>query len=666
MPTAAKFSVHRFFSLAWHALVCIFSSLLALRRPFLNLLNCCLLLLILNGPAQVMASDLVVERYWLEDTTGEMSWEEVKKAPMQVFHGVFSGGFSKNPIWLRLRIHPSLEQINDGQHLYLRLRPSYLDEVVFFDPMQHPAQRPAVGDLLPVSSQTEPAISFLYELPVGFGPRDIWLRMQTKSTRLIHADVFTVADLRFKDSILNHVSTLYISILGVLFLWGLFQAFTRPEPLIVAFTCYQGSSFFMSFFFLGFAYLYISDFLPPSSIDFITNNLIITTTWAVMMFSHYILEELEEAPWRRNTILTLSAIFPLLFFSIWTGHVIEALRINMALILVIPVFYLLFAIIGKSRISSDQENSQQQGLSKLVVVVYFSLTLAFTLMTALPALGLVDGVKFSLYVVFLYSLCSGVLMVMLLNYRNWKKLRTQAHWESIALDARTRASQEKASREERERLLAMLGHEIKTPLATMRMLLMDPVMPPEIGKRFNYSVTEMTSVVERVIQSSLLDAGPIQLLLQPMNLMEMIHSVIQEFADGDRVQIDTSNKREILITTDPQLIKLILRNLLDNALKYSPPGSCVDLKADIELKKNICWVQISNKPGKADFPDPKRIFKKYYRNPKANYKTGSGLGMYLVQGLAKVLSGDLRYLPTKTQISFICSLPINPPENTNG
>lgn len=613
-----------------------------------------------------MASDLVVERYWLEDTTGQMSWEEVKKAPMQVFHGVFSGGFSKNPIWLRLRIHPSPEQINDGQHLYLRIRPSYLDEVVFFDPMQHPAQRPAVGDLLPVSSQTEPAISFLYELPVGFGPRDIWLRMETKSTRLIYADVFTVADLRLKDSILNHVSTLYISILGVLFLWGLFQAFTRPEPLIVAFTCYQGSSFVMSFFFLGFAYLYISDFLPPSSIDFITNNLIITTTWAVMMFSHYILEELEEARWRRNTILTLSAMFPLLFLSIWTGHVIEALRINMVLILVIPVFYWLFAIIGKSRISSDQENSQQQGLSKPVVVVYFSLTLAFTIMTALPALGLVDGVKFSLYVVFLYSLSSGVLMVMLLNYRTWKKIRTQAHWESIALDARTRASQEKASREERERLLAMLGHEIKTPLATMRMLLMDPVMPPEIGKRFNYSVTEMTSVVERVIQSSLLDAGPIQLLLQPMNLMEMVHSVIQEFADGDRVQIDASNNREILITTDPQLIKLILRNLLDNALKYSPPGSCVLLKADIEPQKNRCWVQISNKPGKADFPDPNRIFKKYYRNPKANYKTGSGLGMYLVQGLAKVLGGDLRYLPTKTQISFICSLPINPPENTNG
>ncbi len=67
---------------------------------------------------------------------------------------------------------------------------------------------------------------------------------------------------------------------------------------------------------------------------------------------------------------------------------------------------------------------------------------------------------------------------------------------------------------------------------------------------------------------------------------------------------------------------------------------------------------ISNPPGRAGWPDASRLFEKYYRSPAATYRSGTGLGLYLVKALATRLGYDLTYCPSSEAIVFKLTLPI--------
>jgi hypothetical protein len=71
--------------------------------PLIAFVLACLMGLAL--PAQ--AADLVVDRAWLEDRTGQMSWAEAQRQPTQPVQDVLSAGYGTHPVWLRLRIDPA-------------------------------------------------------------------------------------------------------------------------------------------------------------------------------------------------------------------------------------------------------------------------------------------------------------------------------------------------------------------------------------------------------------------------------------------------------------------------------------------------------------------------------------------------------------------------------
>ena len=112
-------------------------------------------------------------------------------------------------------------------------------------------------------------------------------------------------------------------------------------------------------------------------------------------------------------------------------------------------------------------------------------------------------------------------------------------------------------------------------------------------------------------------------------------------------------------STDEQLLRTLLANLIDNALKYSRRDASITLRARPETRKgrNGILFVVSNPPGAAGFPDPAQVFRKYYRAPAAHGKTGSGLGLYICEGFARMLGGELRYCPTDDTVAFSLWLP---------
>lgn len=104
---------------------------------------------------------------------------------------------------------------------------------------------------------------------------------------------------------------------------------------------------------------------------------------------------------------------------------------------------------------------------------------------------------------------------------------------------------------------------------------------------------------------------------------------------------------------DAILLDMVVSNLIDNALKYSPPDSTVELMLSNPISPNQLQLSISNPVKPKGLPDAGKIFSKYYRSSHFQNMDGSGLGLYLTQKTLPLLNATIRYEPSPTQVRFV-------------
>lgn len=640
--------------------------------------------------ARAAPIDTVVSQAWFEDVSGQMDWAQVQQQPLTPFSGVLSRGYGSPPIWVKLRIDPAISNTPANKPLYLRIRPSYLDTLTVYDPLQSPARQDPIGDRYPLSAQSTYSTRFTVNLPAGSEPRDIWVRLESTSTRMARFEVFNGSDLAISNGMLDVAGSFYLGLLGLFVVWGVIQMALRPEPLMLCFVIHQATALLFGSNTLGYTRLLLNDLISPLVIDRLTSAIVVLASAIAVLFAHFLLNEISRARWRTWAIGVILFCFAGLLAVLLSGQVMPALEGNMLMILVVPTVLLAMAMASR-----PTPNAKAQGrLPKPWVVGYFVLTLVFTLFAAAPSLGLIKAPELSLYIVLFYSLSSGLLMITMLLYRAHLHLQFQQIQAAKAWANEQRAEQEKAHRLDRERLLAMMGHELKTPLATLRMLLGNQTIPDTLSRRMDASIQDMASVVDRVVQTGRLEDQANFVRRESCVLEDLLESALRDLPERHRVVIKplerdddeaTGNARHVnasktaietgpgltepaghtasetgsdqtepsnrtLIETDPDLLVIVLRNLLDNALKYG----LADAPVTVRYSNTTHWsVAVENPPGRAGWPDANHVFDKYYRSPKAGHRAGSGLGLYIVQELAHMIGATITYAPDAEKIRFV-------------
>lgn len=212
-------------------------------------------------------------------------------------------------------------------------------------------------------------------------------------------------------------------------------------------------------------------------------------------------------------------------------------------------------------------------------------------------------------------------------------------------------------RDEQESFLSMLAHELKTPLSVIRMDIGGANISTESEARISRSVRAMQDVIDRCVQADRMASGLIHPDREPVDVAALLSMLRDESIAPARIAIDSAALPTC--RTDPQLLRVILANLIDNALKYGQRDHPIRLSVAAESRKGRSGVAlaVSNPPGTAGFPEFQNVFRKYYRAPAARSKTGSGLGLYIASGLARILSGELSYRPTDDTIKFELWIP---------
>lgn len=275
-------------------------------------------------------------------------------------------------------------------------------------------------------------------------------------------------------------------------------------------------------------------------------------------------------------------------------------------------------------------------------------------------LGWIPPVVEATHAALMYLLIGSVTMMVLLQVRAFRSYRRQQDVHLRLRLAEQLAHDERHRREEQERFLAMLGHELRNPLAAVGMLADEH---SEEGRQIRRAVSDMAQVLERSVQSGRLADDRFVPEILTFDMHDLMHEIgtRSERLDLENFEPDTQAQ------SDRVCLQIALGNLVDNALKYSPPDSRVQVVCAqlVQDGRDTLRVRVSNAPGVAGLPDAQQIFQKYYRSPKAHHQIGSGLGLYLTKSLLDMLGARISYRPSAAnqspQVVFEVDMPTHPP-----
>jgi len=220
----------------------------------------------------------------------------------------------------------------------------------------------------------------------------------------------------------------------------------------------------------------------------------------------------------------------------------------------------------------------------------------------------------------------------------------------LFLSRRAMRPVEEAFERQRE-FVADASHEIKTPLALARVnteaVLRDPAAPyaKELLRDGLGELDRMGDLVSDLLLLARLDAGRLAVGKEPFDLSAAVREAVERFDTRAQIEgkrIEVAAPEGLRARGDAERAGQVLAALLDNALRYAPPGGAVNVSCKREKDRVLATVADSG-PG---IPPEHlgRVFDRFYRAEEARAReggSGTGLGLAIARDLARHMGGDL-------------------------
>jgi two-component system sensor histidine kinase KdpD len=215
-----------------------------------------------------------------------------------------------------------------------------------------------------------------------------------------------------------------------------------------------------------------------------------------------------------------------------------------------------------------------------------------------------------------------------------------------AQEASTRAEAARQSSELRAAVLDAVAHEFKTPLTSikaavggLRSTAPSGTADGELVTIISEESNRLQALVDAAVQMLRIDAGDFVLHRDRHVLADLVAGTIKE--SGLQFEGHTLVNHvpgDVTIEVDGRLLRLALRQLLDNAVKYSPPTSTIEIGA---TGNAIVELTVRNSGPAIPEHEQRRIFERFYRGTQARHVPGTGMGLAIVQRIAQAHGGTL-------------------------
>ncbi len=192
-----------------------------------------------------------------------------------------------------------------------------------------------------------------------------------------------------------------------------------------------------------------------------------------------------------------------------------------------------------------------------------------------------------------------------------------------------------------------VAHDLRTPLTRLRAMAEDGLRPEKTPQERGEALSDCLEESERVLQllNALIDiseaeTGTMKLRLERHNLAAItakVTNVYSYLAEAKKIRFSSSGADEITLLCDRDRFSQAVANLLDNAVKYTPPGGEVRLETGLDGEGPFVMVSDTG-PGipEAELP---RIWERLYRGDSSRSEKGMGLGLSLVRAVMKAHGG---------------------------
>jgi two-component system, OmpR family, phosphate regulon sensor histidine kinase PhoR len=236
-------------------------------------------------------------------------------------------------------------------------------------------------------------------------------------------------------------------------------------------------------------------------------------------------------------------------------------------------------------------------------------------------------------------------------------------------------SDQKIENKRRDHFLGIASHELKSPLASIKAILqiLKKKFPDQIAgdlatylEKINNKTDNLTYLINDLLDVTRIRQGKLEFTFQVIDINTLIEDVIEEVnltSKSSRIIWKAGKIPELI--ADKNRIAQVLRNLLRNALKYSPDDTKVLIQTVV--KKKLLEIQVIDHGAGVPDEDKTRVFDLYYRSPKKeNVAQGMGVGLFIAAEIVKQHGGKIGVKNVKGGGSvFAFTLPFIPKKQSS-
>jgi signal transduction histidine kinase len=230
----------------------------------------------------------------------------------------------------------------------------------------------------------------------------------------------------------------------------------------------------------------------------------------------------------------------------------------------------------------------------------------------------------------------------------------------------------------RRRFVSDVSHELRTPIAAIRAVVEtlagEDELPEDIARLLGIlerQSSEMEALVSDLTDLSQIESGAVTLQPERISVRSLLTSVVRDLqsaADARHVTVSVEAPESLAVSGDRRRLAQVFRNLVDNAVKFSPHGGRVDVLAEGGSEGHDglspCVVHVVDRGIGIARSEQARIFQRFYRVDPSRAKSvpGTGLGLAIVKHILILHGGSIRVESEPGKGSrFTVSLPATTP-----
>ncbi len=203
----------------------------------------------------------------------------------------------------------------------------------------------------------------------------------------------------------------------------------------------------------------------------------------------------------------------------------------------------------------------------------------------------------------------------------------------------------------RREFVSNVSHELRSPLASVKAMvetlnagaIHDTEAAPDFLSRIDHDIRRMASMVDELLELSILDSGQMPIHLAPVALPEIADKIIERFkphAHSKNIKLLNHTQNNLpRLMADPGKLDQILTNLIENALKSTPQGGRVTLSAAAD--HNHIAIQVADTGIGIPREHLPHIFERFYKVDRSRSNLGAGLGLAITRRLAEAHGGNI-------------------------